>query len=162
MRRCLSGFSLVETLVALVLVSLAAMLVVRSSAANAVALTQVIRKSVAFRMTSEFSAWTQRNGQLALGMSIDDALAEVHDHAISCDMGDCDAHQAAWHYLSQWRERLSVELPDARMVVCVDDFPAPPVSGWSCHSNGSMWVMKLGWPPRSDAEPSVVVALHSA
>ena len=159
MQKCRSGFSLVETLVALLLVSLAAMLVVRSSAANAVALAQAVKKSGAIRLTSEFSAWTHRSGHLALGMPLGEALAEVDARSICCDAGDCNAEDAAWHYLSHWRERLSREIPDARITVCVDEIPSLPDAGWPCDPHGHSWVLKLGWPPRSDIAPFVIVEL---
>lgn len=156
------GFSLIETLIALLMVSLAAMLMVRSSAANAIALTQSLKQVSAVRLASEFSAWVHRDGPVALGMSLDEALAEADAHAIDCHEGHCTAEQGAWHYLSRWRERLSLAIPEARVLVCVDH--APPVSsaGWSCDPEGATWVMKLGWPPRSDHGPALTLELGAA
>ena len=65
MRTGQQAFSLVETLVALLMISLAAMLLVRASAANAIALAQTIKYASAIRLASEFSAWTHHDGHQA-------------------------------------------------------------------------------------------------
>lgn len=162
MRTPRNGFSLVETMLALLMVSLAAMLLVRSSTANALALAQVIKKSSAVRLASEFSAWTHRDGHLALGMPLDQALAEAGAHTVLCDLGDCNAAQGAWQYLSRWCERLSLAIPDAQVDICIDQAPQPGQALWFCDPKGKAWVMKLGWPPASAAEPAIVVELAPA
>lgn len=162
MRTPRNGFSLVETLLALLMVSLAAMLLVRSSASNAFALAQVMKKSSAVRLASEFSTWTHRNGHLTLGMPLDQAVAEAGAHSMVCDLGNCDAAQGAWHYLSRWTERLSVAIPDAQVGICIDRVPQPGQAVWSCDSHGNAWVMKLGWPPSSAEAPAIVVELTTA
>lgn len=162
MRTNQRGFSLIETLVALLMVSLAAMLLVRASAANALALSQVIKRSSAVRLVSEFSAWTHRDGHLALGMPLDEAFAGSGQHATSCDLGDCNAGQGAWHYLSRWRERLSVAIPDAQVRICIDQPPQAGLVAWSCDPHGPTWVMKLRWPSGSIAVPPLVVELAQA
>ena len=162
MQRSRHGFSLVETLVALLLVSLAAMLLVRASAANAVALAQTIKHASAVRLASEFSAWTHRDGHLALGMPLDEAIAVSAARSAACYDGNCSAEQGAWHYLSRWRERLYADIPDARISVCVDDEPSSYGALWFCDSHGDAWVMKLGWPPQSDNVPAIVIELGPA
>lgn len=162
MRTSRNGFSLVETLLALLMVSLAAMLLVRSSAANALALAQVMKKSSAIRLVSEISAWTRRDGHLALGMPLDQAVAEAGAHPVFCDSGNCNATQGAWHYLSQWSERLSLAIPDAKVDICIDQVLQPGQPVWSCDSHGNAWVIKLGWPPSSADVPAIVVELTPA
>ncbi len=156
------GFSLVETLLALLLLSLTAMLLVRTSAANAIALAQTTKLSTAVRMASEFSEWTHRSGQLALGVPLDQALPELGAHRISCDDGDCSAEQGAWHYVSRWRERLALAIPDVRVDICIAIAPFDGTAGWSCDPDGGVWVMKLGWPPRSAVAPTIAIALAPA
>lgn len=162
MRAPKNGFSLLETLLALLMVSLAAMLLVRASASNAFALAQVMKKSSAVRLASEFSAWTHRDGHLALGMPLDRAVAEAGAHSVACDLGDCTAEQGAWHYLSRWYERLSLAIPDAQVGICVDQVPQPGQAAWYCDPHGKAWVMKLGWPSGSAAVPTLVVELAPA
>lgn len=152
------GFSLLETLVALLMVSLAAMLLVKASAANALVLARSIKSASAVRLASEFSAWTYRHGHRALGMPLDQAMDEAAIRATDCDEGYCSAAQGAWHYLSRWRERVLLQIPDARIAVCIDGAHSSG-TGWSCDASGDAWVLKLGWPPKSGVGPSLVVEL---
>lgn len=161
MRASRHGFSLAETLVALLLVSLAAMLQVRVSAANATALAQTIKQASAIRLASEFSAWTHRGGHRALGLSLDQAIEESTVHLTSC-YEDCSARQSAWHFLSHWRERLAIEIPDARVSICVDQSAALMPASWPCDPRGDAWVMKLAWPPASESAPAIAVELGPA
>lgn len=156
------GFSLVETLVALLMISLAAMLLVRASAANAIALAQTLKYTSAVRLASEFSAWTHRDGHQALGMPLDEALSESSAHSSTCYEGSCSKEQSAWHYLVRWRERMSLDIPDARVDLCVDNELSLLSLEWSCDPHGSAWVMKIGWPPRDEKAPMMVVALGPA
>jgi hypothetical protein len=142
--------------------SLAAMLLVRASAANAIALAQTIKYASAVRLASEFSAWTHRDGHQALGMPLDEAFAESSAHPPDCDEGNCSAEQGAWHYLFRWRERMSLDVPDVRVELCIDDELSVLSTGWTCDRQGNSWVMKIGWPPRSEAVPTIVIALGAA
>ena len=156
------AFSLVETLVALLMISLAAMLLVRASAANAIALAQTIKYASAIRLVSEFSAWTHRDGHQVLGIALDEAFAESSAHASDCYEGSCSAEQGAWHYLVRWQERLLLDIPDVRVDLCIDNEFSVPTTRWSCDPHGNSWVMKIGWPPRSKAAPTIVIALGAA
>ena len=161
MRTSRYGFSLVETLVALLLVSLAAMLQVRASAANTVALARTIKYASAIRLASEFSAWTHRNGHRALGVSLDQAIDESRAHPINC-YENCTAKQTAWQFVSHWLERLAIDIPDARISICVDQSSPSSASRWACDSKGDAWVIKLGWPSQSDVAPVIAVELGPA
>ena len=154
-----SGFSLAETLIALLMLSLAAMLMLRASAANALVMAQTMRAASAVRLASEFSAWVSRGGHTVLGMPLDEALAHSEAHATACDDGGCSAEDGAWHYLSRWRERVFETIPDAQIVICADTAPADKPTAWGCDADGSAWVMKLGWRSGSVVVPAIVVEL---
>lgn len=162
MRTRQQAFSLVETLVALLMISLAAMLLVRASAANAIALAQTIKYASAIRLASEFSAWTHHDGHQALGMPLNDAFAESSAHTSDCYEGSCSAEQGAWHYLVRWRERLLLDIPDVRVDLCVDNELSVLSAEWACDPHGGAWVMKIGWPPRDEKVPTMVIALGPA
>jgi len=153
------GFSLAETLIALLMLSMAAMLMLRSSAANALVMAQTMKAASAVRFASEFSAWVNRGGHTVLGMSLDEALAQSDAHRVSCDDGGCSAEDGAWHYLSRWRERVFEAIPDAQIMICTDSVPVDKPTGWHCDAGGSAWVMKLGWRSGSVAAPAIVLEL---
>ncbi|NDC10487.1 MAG: hypothetical protein EBZ75_14345 [Oxalobacteraceae bacterium] len=166
-RKCRStqGFSLIEQLLSLLIVALAAVLLIRMSAANAIVSQHSARRMSAVRLGSELSAWVQRGGHLALGTPLDQALLQLRNGSASADLSamccppnGCDASTSAWQYLALWQSHLSRSIPDARLMICLSETDALPGPDWSCDSNGSMLVMKLGWP-MTTAVPSIVMPL---
>lgn len=160
--RSMQGFSLVEQLLSLLIVALAAVLLIRMSAANAIVSQHSARRMSAVRLGSELSAWVQRGGHLALGTSVDQALVQLRNgsasaalSAICCPPDGCDASTSAWQYLALWQSHLSRSIPDARLMICSSETDTPPDPDWSCESTGSVLVMKLGWPAAA-AVPSIV------
>jgi Tfp pilus assembly protein PilV len=159
------GFSLVEQLLSLLIVALAAVLLIRMSAANAIVSQQSARRMSAVRLGSELSAWVQRGGHLALGTSIDQALDDLRTVSVNADLSSmccppdgCDARSSAWQYLALWQTRLSRSIPDARLMICFGETDVLSMLDWSCGSQGSVLLMKLGWP-RGVSIPSMVMPL---
>jgi len=166
-RKCRSaqGFSLVEQLLSLLIVVLAAVLLIRMSAANAIVSQQSVRRMSAVRLGSELSAWIQRGGHLALGAPINQALDQLRSSSVAADVSAvccppavCDANVSAWQYLSLWQTRLNRAIPDARLMVCFGEMSALSEADWSCELQGSVLMMKLGWPTTA-AIPSIVMPL---
>lgn len=63
---------------------------------------------------------------------------------------------AAWD-MSEWKRRVAKALPGARLSVCFDDKPWNASAGeyeWSCSEAGPNVVVKLGWVPHADAANS--------
>jgi Tfp pilus assembly protein PilV len=161
------GFSLVEQLISLLIVALAAVLLIRMSAANAIVSQHSARRMSAVRLGSELSAWIQRGGHLALGTSIDQALDDLRTAAVNADTSTmccppdgCDARSSAWQYLSLWHSRLIRSIPDTRLMICLGETSTLTNPDWSCESQGSVLIMKLGWPVTA-AMPSIVMPLGS-
>lgn len=165
------GFSLVEAMISLLIVALAAGLLVRTSAANGVVSQQATRRASAVRLGSELSAWVQRGGHLALGMPLDQALELLSAQPPSqllestcCSPDACDSNASAWQYLALWFERFNHAMPDTRWVICsadmntLDSVNASEPSGWSCGATGSVLLMKLGWATSRGA-PAMVIPL---
>ena len=161
------GFSLVEQLISLLIVALAAVLLIRMSAANAIVSQQSARRMSAVRLGSELSAWIQRGGHLALGTSIDQALDDLRTASVNADTSTmccppdgCDARSSAWQYLSLWHSRLIRSIPDTRLMICLGETSTLTNPDWSCESQGSVLILKLGWPVTA-AMPSIVMPLGS-
>ncbi len=159
------GFSLVEQLLSLLIVALAAVLLIRMSAANAIVSQQSARRMSAVRLGSELSAWVQRGGSLELGTPLDQALDDLRTASVNADTSTvccppdgCDARSSAWQYLALWNSRLIRSIPDARLMICFGEMDALSVLDWSCGSQGSVLLMKLGWPVTA-ATPSIVMPL---
>lgn len=168
-RRYLSiqGFSLVEQLISLMIVALSAVLLIKVSAANTIVSQQSARRMSAARLGSELSTWVQRGGHLALGTPFDQALDQLHSASVSattsmscCPPDGCDASSSAWQYLALWQTRMSHSIPDARLMICFGEIDTLSIPDWSCESQGSVLLMKLGWPTTA-ATPSIILPLSA-
>jgi Tfp pilus assembly protein PilV len=159
-----SGFALPETMAALLIVALMAMLVVRSSGANALMRTQLAARATAASLAAELSEWSRRRGEALLGSSLAEALA-AEQPVLFCDDGACNAGDGARYYIAEWKRRLQQAIPDARVEVCIDHPPATAALRWECEVSGSTKVLKLGWPSHPGAQrfrPAIMVELGSA
>lgn len=157
------GFSLVEIMVAVLLVSLAALLLVQASRSIAAARSQSLTRASAVRFGTELAEWTRRGGHQALGMPLAQAfvdppptsLRDCHDPAQSCD-----PQQAAWHYLSRWQARLREAIGDVQLVVCIDLAPEAATGDWECDPDGLTRVLKIGNARRHDGtRPTAIIEL---
>lgn len=168
------GVSLVEVVLSLLVVAVAAGLLVRANAANGVVSQQSARRASAFRLASELSAWVQRGGHLALGMPLDQALDLLNEQPssqlpdVTCCLPDaCDSNASAWHYLALWQDRFRYAMPDARWEICSADMSAldsfyardtPGTGDEPCGSAGQVLLMKLDWPA-SHRESAMLIPL---
>lgn len=165
------GFTLVEVVLSLLIVALAAGLLVRASAANGLVSQQSTRRASAVRLGSELSAWVERGGHLALGVPLDQALDLLNDQSspqllggICCTPDTCDSNASAWHYLALWQDRFRHVMPDARLVICSADMQIleslDVLATWdsSCGSAGNVLLMKLDWPA-SHRETAMLIPL---
>ncbi len=138
------GFSLIETLVALLMVAMAAMVLARVSSANSAARMQTAAASTAIRLASEFAEWTRRDGHVQLGVPLSEALVQAASVSLTGECPDgCDARQAAWRYLAGWRARVLRALPGAQLLVCADDVVRNTTATWSCRDGGSALMLKI-------------------
>lgn len=160
-----SGFALPETAAALLIVAIAAVLVVRTSGANAVARAHAAARSSAAGLAAELSEWTRRGGEASLAEPLAPWIAGAVEPALPCHEGDCDAAEGARHYLSVWRRRLRQAVPGVRAEICIDASPGNDRVVWECDPAGRVSVLKLGWPPAAGARdfpPALAVELGPA
>jgi type II secretory pathway pseudopilin PulG len=162
MGRWWHGFSLIEQMIALLMVAMTAVLLIRTNTTNAIIFQNASRLASAARLVSEFSAWVRRGGHLALGMPLDQALAQSSGTGPTsnacCLHLSCDHTASAWHYLSLWRARLRQVIPDARVMICLGDVDSGAATDWACDTHGSTLLMKLGWPITAQA-PALVMPI---
>lgn len=156
------GFSVVEQMVALLMVALTALLLIRSNTANSIIFQNASRRASAVRLASEFSAWVRRGGHLGLGMPLEQALKQSSSTNVQyntcCVAFSCDKSAIAWQYLTAWQRRLRQVIPDARVMVCLGDVNSSATTDWTCATHGSALLMKLGWPITAPA-PALVIPI---
>lgn len=181
-KRAERGFSLLEVLISIVVLSIGLlgavgmlMAAVRSTNESGSFTTAVnlvrelsekarINKNIAARNNANntYVVDDWKSGSALPGEGSDTACIGA---AAACKETDL----AAWD-VRTWLARVDAALPDARVAVCFDDAP-PATDGqyaWSCSKAGRNLVVKLGWTPRlptddeKDAEkrpPRVVMQL---
>jgi type II secretory pathway pseudopilin PulG len=162
------GFSLPEAMIALLLVSLSASVLISTAVTTRTQMASNARLSAVFRLAVELSDWVRQGGMKALASDTINpfALLDQQSTVASCFGSPCHAQAAALFYLQSWRRRLFLKVPNARIVVCQDNVSISPSSHhWSCDSGNSSFkvqVIKIGWPQGGDGEkfpPRVVLAL---
>jgi prepilin-type N-terminal cleavage/methylation domain-containing protein len=162
------GFSLPEVMIALLLVSLSASALISTMVTTRMQTASNSNFSTAFRLAVELSDWVRQGGLNGLSSETVNPfeLIDQTDSVSACFSEPCHAEAAALFYLHDWRRRLSLKVPNARVVVCQDIVLNSRVShNWPCDSGDSSVktrVIKIGWPQGSDSSkfpPRFVIAL---
>lgn len=163
-----TGFSLPEVMIALLLVSLSASALISTMVTTRIQTASNANFSTAFRLSVELSDWVRQGGLKGLASDAVNPfdLIDQVDSVSACFDEPCHAEAAALFYLYDWRRRLALRVPNARVVVCQDNVLISPSShNWSCGSGDSSVkarVIKIGWPQGSDGSkfpPRFVIAL---
>lgn len=161
-RQSAAGFSLVEVLVSIVVLSVGllgaiGMLLasVRTSgeAATFTAAVNLVRElSEKARMNKGIAARNDAaNAYLVEGWHAGSATGSSDAGCVASGAACNAAELAAWD-MSEWKRRIAKALPDARLSVCFDEEPWNEGAGaytWACSKTGRTVVVKLGWTPRT-------------
>lgn len=166
-KRPAAGFSLIEVLVSIVVLSLGMLGVAGMLTTSVRSTTESGSFTAGVNLVRELSEKARINKNVAArNVEANPYLVDLE----STDLlpvqqgGKCIGVQAACNEVAlaawdirQWVQRARSRLPEARVVVCFDD---ALVSGdsddfkyaWSCTGQGRNLVVKLGWVPRLGSE----------
>lgn len=170
-RRGAHGFSLVEVLVSIVVLSLGVLGAVGMQLKALQASKETRFQAVASSMARELAE--KMRGNHAVAIQSTPALnpyliaanlpksASISTPAQNCYTGACNApiDIAAWD-IAEWQNRLKDALPAPRVVVCLDAAPyAGATPTWACTPSGTndIVVVKLAWT-REDSQGALVTA----
>ena len=152
-----SGFTLVEILVAIVVLSFGVLGVVGMQAAALQSNRAARNQSTAITLGRELADLMRGNKDVALATSTTDNPYLVANYTgtaptitANCFTGACTTPKAVAEFdMNQWLARVSAALPQARVVVCFDDTPYQSSTGlpdWDCPTTpGQTLVVKIGW-----------------
>jgi len=167
-RRKAAGFSLVEVLVSVVVLSigllgavgmlLTALRSTNESGSFTTAVNLVRELSEKTRINKNIAARNGAGNRYVLNdwRSSRDALPPL-DNGTGCTgvAAVCSQVQLAAWDLRSWLQRVQTSLPEARVAVCFDDAPwdaTRKTHTWACSKKGRTLVVKLGWTPRLGSE----------
>lgn len=153
-----AGFSLLEVLVAIVVLSFGVLGVVGLQAATLQANKEARYQSSAVRLGRELADLMRGNKYVATSAGspyVGDFSAIPNESGVpDCSMTLCNSSTTAGQTsiakfeMAEWMRRVRNELPNARVEVCQDATPYVSATGlpqWACSGTGGMYVLKMGW-----------------
>lgn len=155
------GFTLVEILVAIVVLSFGVLGVVGMQAAALQSNRSARNQSTAVALGRELADMMRGNKDVALatGTANPYLIANYPTTAPQAMSGNCFTSSCtstlavAQFDMDQWLARVTAALPQARVVVCFDDTPYVTSTGlpqWDCTSAANQTlVVKIGWTQKS-------------
>ena len=148
------GFTLMEVLVAILVLSIGVLGMVGLQAASLQANRDARHQSSAVRLATELGEMMRGNKDVAIATSAatnryllanfpTTSPSYTDCHASFCSTVDAVAQSD----VRNWLTRVSAELPSPRVVVCFDATPydAAGRPQWNCTDNGGTAVVKIGW-----------------
>ncbi|WP_295856166.1 type IV pilus modification protein PilV [uncultured Xylophilus sp.] len=159
-RRYVSGFTLLEVLIAIIVLSFGVLGMVGMQASALKANREAKYQSIAVVLGKELGQMMRGNPTISSlsNASSNPYLVDYQGAALtapadSCFQAGCQvasggpAKVAAWE-IYDWLTRLNAELPDARVKVCFDATPYSTSTGlpqWECSNTGGVANVKIGW-----------------
>lgn len=180
-----AGFSLLEVLVAVVVLSFGVLGVVGLQAAAVQANKEARFQTAAIRLSRELSDLMRGNKGIAILTNPTTnpyLLTDFHGgdtlpfpSAEDCSAAACTSPtNVAQFQIRDWLSRAQVELPGLRVVICFDQAPytTAGIPQWTCDPTNGLAVVKMGWTRQSTdrsasgssavdraSNPSVIVPL---
>ena len=152
------GFTMLEVLVAVIVLSFGLLGMVGLQAASIKANREARLQAVASRLAAELGDLMRNNRVVATKTTAAEnpylqanfsGVAYVAAASPDCYATACTSElQTAQADINDWLNRVASELPGAKVVVCFDTTPFDSSSGlarWSCTNTGNVVMVKLGW-----------------
>jgi len=161
-----AGFSLLEVLISIIILSFGLLGVVGLQAASLKANREAVYQSSATRLGREIGEMMEGNRKIGVLTtaadnpylfafdSSTDTVAVATPITTNCWTGDCYTTNttATQKTIAQWQAqdwlyRLNEEIPGARVTICFDETPydGAGLPQWTCTNSGTVAVIKIGW-----------------
>lgn len=163
-KRPAGGFSLLEVLVAIVVLSLGLLGAMSMLMASVRSATESGSFTAAVNLVRDLSEKARVNKHAStrdaganpylLDLESSEPLPPLRGAECTGAAAQCDASDLAAWDVHHWVERARRALPEAHVMVCFDDEPLDDngASGWDCTHAGRTLVVKVGWRPRLGSE----------
>jgi type IV pilus assembly protein PilV len=150
------GFSLLEVLIAIVILSFGVLGVVGLQAAALQSNKEARYQSTAVALGRELGDMMRGNKDVAVLAGALNPYLYVSGGGLPAAPEDCStvscssAFVVGQFHLRDWLSRADSQLPGLRAVVCFDATPyASGVPQWGCSNSGGVVVLKVGWSRQS-------------
>lgn len=158
--RKVSGFSLVEVLVSIVVLTFGLLGMVGMQAATLKSNREARSQSSAIFLARELAEMIRGNKSEAIKASPNNpylgsfssspltATTTSYCLSVATSTTACtDAADIANAQLTEWLTRVDAELPGARVAICFDasPFDANGLPRWACDNTGNILAIKIGW-----------------
>lgn len=153
------GFTLLEVLVAILILALGGVTTLWLQIASIKANTNAKNQATAMQLASDLAGLMRSNPTVAsLNNSNNPYLISASGEPSSISEGSglntsASPQDIARQDIKNWYARVYSELPKAKVVVCFDTTPfsSDGVGNWECDNDGSLYV-KIGWSYGSEEE----------
>jgi len=155
---CVRGFSIVEVLVSIVVLTVGMLGMVGMQASSLQANRDARLQSVATFQARELAEMMRGNQAIASLLLSNPYVGSFTAPLTHSTLNYClnvaastacpDATQIADAQMTEWLARVDTELPNARVVICLDaePFDATGLSRWACTAGAdAAMVIKIGW-----------------
>lgn len=159
-----AGFSLVEILVSIIVLSFGLLGMVGMQAAALQANRESRIQSSAVRLARELGELMRSNKEVGIATTSNPYLIDYDNPAaspepvpsatINCFTDDCSSAtktELAEFEVQDWLTRLNADLPGPKVKVCFDSTPfdSSGIPQWACSNTGGLAVIKIGWTKAS-------------
>lgn len=153
----IQGFSLLEVLVSIVILSFGILGAVGLQAASLQATRESRLQSTGVRFANEIAELIRANHQVALKTTaadnpylLDISVSEFEQSDITCGLpnsSNCTSTEIGERDLEDWLSRMNTDLPSFRAVICFDSTPydTAGLPHWDCNDTGNTLAIKIGW-----------------
>jgi len=148
-----AGFSLVEVLVSVVVLSIGVLGAVGMQVASMQGSKEVRNQAMAGSMGKELAEKMRANHRVAIlnpnPYLLNTVITRTANFTLpspNCATVTCTPAQLAAWDIEEWQMRMKDALPEPRVVICMDSAPfSGGVPRWNCDNNGDVAVLKLAW-----------------
>ena len=153
------GFTILEALVAIVILGIGAIAVLSLQVSATKAGIDARYQTTALQLAGDLSAMMRSNPTVSTLSSSNPYLISTSSSPSTVAPGSgigsrSSASDVANNDIVQWYARVYAVLPGARVEVCFDESPYNPSTGvpqWGCTHSGSIPYIKIGWSLSSGA-----------
>ncbi len=159
------GFSMVEVLVSVLILAFGVLSMGGLQLSTLRSTQNSGKAAIAATLGKDYSEMMRSNASVSNNTStvatVNPYLFDTYDAgsftatpSVNCTTSTCGTAQIATLHVADWAQRVALQLPSGRAVVCRDSNPkdSSGVNKWACDNTGNLVTIKLGWEAKLDSK----------